>query len=145
LTGLNTRLKSYESLLRKINKDGLHHSYGDVLRYTLLADAKDYAEKANLVMEDMKRIGYKTIEVRDYWVDKDTAYNGLNINFATPDRYIFELQFQTPESLELKNRLHPIYEKLRKSNDELEITRLGQIMDSIAEGYTTVPNARDIR
>jgi hypothetical protein len=145
LTGLNTRLKSYESLVRKIYDKGLHHHYQDVLRYTLLTDAKDYAEKANLVMEDMENLGYKRTKLNNYWLKAKMAYNGVNTNFATPEGYIFELQFHTPESLELKNKLHPIYEKLRIAQTKAEAKRYDRIMLEIAKDYIIPPNVRNIR
>jgi hypothetical protein len=85
-------------------------------------------------MEDMERLGYKKVEVNNTWLNKNKAYNGVNTNFGTPQGYIFELQFHTPESLKLKNKLHPIYEKLRVAKSQAEAEKLNLEMLKIAEG-----------
>jgi hypothetical protein len=96
-------------------------------------------------MEDMENLGYKRTNLNNYWLKAKMAYNGVNTNFATPEGYIFELQFHTPESLELKNILHPIYEKFRECKDELERIRLNDIMIEMAKDYIIPPNVRNIK
>ena len=45
---------------------------------------------------------------------RDTGYRGINTTLKSPDGQILELQFHTSASLELKMRVHPLYEQMRR-------------------------------
>ena len=113
MVGLEYRIKSEESLSRKISNEP-EAKMRDVLRYTNIANPEEQVEKYLDMIDELKERGYNVSEVKNYWLNEDNPYNGININLLTPSQYEFELQFHTKESFELKNgKLHELYEKRR--------------------------------
>lgn len=52
-------------------------------------------------------------------------YQGINDTYLNAENnFVFELQFHTPESWELKSEAHIIYEKFRVSTDPIEQMKL---------------------
>ena len=43
-------------------------------------------------------------------------YYGINMNLSTPDGYIFELQFHTMQSWQVKVQNHPLYKERSRSS-----------------------------
>lgn len=124
LEGLDYRLKSAESLARKIRADAgakmiapgeAAERISDALRYTLVADGKNYAGHVQATQAELERQGWVQYDHswKNYWPSGD-AYDGYNtvlVNRATGER--FELQFHTPESLATKEKCHKFYERYR--------------------------------
>ncbi len=129
--GLKYRIKSKDSFLRKIranfNPDGNTYEIRDIIRYTYTAEPTVLAEKTNQSIDALSVKGYNTIEVKNSWLDDTNPYKGINTNIVAPNGQVFEMQYHTPESFELKNgKLHELYEKSRliknkKSPEYLEL------------------------
>lgn len=120
--GLEYRIKSKDSYLRKIRSkyspDGNDYEVKDILRYTYTSKPEDMTGKTLKAMDLHKDVGYKTIEVKNYWLNDLDPYQGINTTITTPGGQKFELQYHTPESFELKNgKMHEIYEKQRLISD----------------------------
>lgn len=57
--------------------------------------------------------GYKTIVVKNTWKN-DSAYKGVNTFIQNEDGDVFEMQYHTQQSFDVKNGLlHKLYEKFR--------------------------------
>lgn len=123
--GLEFRLKSLPSLKRKIETEimaGLSEeqaiaSIRDIIRYTAILDEQKFIEQYQRIQECLEKEGYTTIIVKNTWV-KGAIYKGINTfvsTFIEKDNTIFELQFHTKQSFELKSgKLHKLYEKFRE-------------------------------
>jgi len=60
-------------------------------------------------------------------------YKGIHINAVTPNGQKFEIQFHSPESLKVKDVIHPMYEEWRNPRTSVERKNdLGQIMQAIS-------------
>jgi uncharacterized Zn-binding protein involved in type VI secretion len=120
LTGLDYRMKSEDSLTRKIADRSKHESIenitsdiNDALRYTLVVDENSYTQSVNTTIAKLESQGFKKLKVKRSW-GKGTPYKGINSVFETPSGQAFELQFHTPESFHVKNEVtHGLYEKAR--------------------------------
>lgn len=122
--GLNFRLKSLASLQRKISteimagvsKEQAISSVRDIIRYTAILDEKRFVEQYQQMQENLEKQGYSTIIVKNTW-RVGASYKGINTFVSTvveKDSVIFELQYHTKQSFELKNgKLHKLYEKFR--------------------------------
>lgn len=122
--GLEYRLKSLNSLERKIKTEMLAgiseqqavDSVRDVVRYTAIFDNNTFVEQYQKMQEQLATKGYRTIVVKNTWQEGST-YKGVNtfVNaFVEKDNVIFEMQYHTQESFELKNgKLHQLYEIFR--------------------------------
>lgn len=126
MVGLEYRLKTRDSFLRKVGTDSEHsldaqiikdtiNSTNDVIRYTYQSSALSLSESYKSISEQLKDKGYKTVKVKNTWLNKRSAYKGVNCVFESPEGQKFEVQFHTPESFNLKNgEMHKLYEEARK-------------------------------
>lgn len=120
LEGLEFRVKTLDSLRRKIQKEP-QAKIRDVLRYTEVSPPKALYVDYQKTMQQMTEKGYQVTDIKNYWNKPYMAYNGVNTNLVTPHGYEFELQFHTKESFDLKNdKLHELYEKQRLIDKEKE-------------------------
>jgi hypothetical protein len=116
LEQLDQRLKTEESLARKIDADAVKDYNGDreraaanlsdAIRYTMVFGDANYTEGMKATIKTMEADGYTFLDangesrVKNFWFDGDD-YQGINAK-AAKDGMIVELQFHTPESLDFK-------------------------------------------
>jgi hypothetical protein len=116
--GLQQRIKSKESYLRKIelnyNPSGTEYEVKDILRYTFTAPSSELADKTMKSIDLFADKGYNVSELKNYWLDNNNPYNGINTFMKSPNGQRFEVQYHTPESFGVKNeKMHTIYEEWR--------------------------------
>ena len=127
LDGLDYRLKTKESLERKVNSD--FSEYGgkftrrevinkitDINRYTAILPPEKFVDNYKQFLGEMTASGHKLIKCKNSWPNKLNPYKGVNCNFISPDGQKYELQFHTDESFKLKNgEMHKLYETFRSA------------------------------
>ncbi len=120
LVGLEHRLKSEESLTRKILTDAHDMEVspeeaaaviGDVLRYTLCIDDDQYVSVVDKTMKTFAEKNISVYKFKNRWGGE--GYKGINTNLKTEDGLIFELQLHTPASFDAKELEHANYEVAR--------------------------------
>jgi hypothetical protein len=126
LEGLSERIKSTDSLARKIDADA-EAGYGgdrkkaaaeisDANRYTLSVNDADYSDTLNSTVKAFEGTGWK-VRVKNFWQSGD-PYDGVNIK-AERDGVKVEVQVHTPKSYQVKEKaLHDVYEEYRVSTDD---------------------------
>ncbi len=125
LEGLENRLKSTDSLARKIEADANAEyggdidkaaaNIGDVSRYTVTYGDADYTKNVTKTLETLEQNGYEVVKVKNYW-GADDPYQGINVKIKKGG-VTRELQIHTDKSHEVKiTRLHPTYEEYRNPN-----------------------------
>ena len=121
LVGLENRLKSPSSIKRKIEDeaaDGFSKSLSlnkirDAIRYTTVFKEGDFVTRYKAMQYLLAIEGYKTIVVKNTWKN-DSAYKGVNTFIQNEDGDVFEMQYHTQQSFDVKNGLlHKLYEKFR--------------------------------
>lgn len=75
-------------------------------------------EKTISAIDTHRKLGYNTVEVKNYWRNKRNPYNGVNTILRSPDGQTFEIQYYTPESYKIKDKMHSDYEKWRIIDDK---------------------------
>lgn len=127
LEGLEYRLKSEESLTRKITGyviDGdltledARKEIRDAVRYTMVSDEENFTQNVLLARKKLEEQGLTFTKVSNTWYE-GSSYKGINCNFKDNEGNIVELQFHTPISLKIKNINHDLYEK-QKVNTALK-------------------------
>lgn len=122
LEGLEYRFKSADSLIRKLKtkskQKGMPVSeyakkVTDVLRYTVVSESGTFAEDYHTIIHFLQKKCYNQVEVVNTLKDDTAVYRGINTLMETPDGYVFELQYHTPESLKIKEINHKLYEEQR--------------------------------
>lgn len=86
------------------------------------------------------------MKLKNTWLDEMNPYNGINVQIEAPNGQVFELQFHTPESFELKNGvLHELYEQLRCIDNENIIMELVERMQELSNQLVRPNNIKDIQ
>ncbi len=127
LVGLDFKIKSEESLTRKILSDShdlditpeeAAAAIGDVLRYTLCTSTDTYVNTVDSTLNKLTSAGIKVVVFKNTW--GGNSYKGINSRLQTPEGVIFELQFHTDESYKTKEEVHVYYEIVRAEDKTQE-------------------------
>jgi uncharacterized protein YukE len=122
-------VKSQESLARKILKDmratrltaeQAASRVTDALRFTVTYPGESLTGSVETALDRLRGQGYEVLEVNNSWVAHN-RYKGINVDLEAPDGQLFELQFHTPESWQLKQQTHGLYEVVRDPGYPLEV------------------------
>ena len=113
MKGLDLRLKSEESLARKLKTDGINTPMNDVLRYTTTFENSKFTRGVQNIINDLKIQGYEVVKIKNTFQD-GVVYKGINTNVKAPDGQVFELQYHTPNSFNVKQNInHSLYKEFR--------------------------------
>ncbi len=144
MEGLEFRIKTKDSYLRKVNtdyeaavlndpsitKEYIASKINDAIRYTAVANEDSLYDVYKQVMNRLKEKQYSVVKLKNTWDDTFNPYKGVNIVLQSPKGQNFELQFHTPASFDMKqNQMHRLYEEFRLSttSDERK-EKLRQLM-----------------
>jgi hypothetical protein len=147
---LEQRVKSTDSLARKIDSDAVTEFDGDrsraadavsdAVRYTLKVGDENYAESLSSTVEALEASGF-TLRVKNFWQSGD-PYDGVNIK-ARKDGVEVEVQLHTRSSFahkEGKGGTHPIYKAYQVELNDSKRESLWNQMVEIAKGVTRPSN-----
>jgi len=137
MAGLEFRLKTTDSLARKIDADAVAEfdgdreaaaaKIGDALRYTMIVGDGDYTTSVPETMAELEQAGYTVGRVKNFWQTGD-PYDGVTVK-VEKDGALIEFQMHTPTSFKVKEtELHVDYEAYRQETDNTERRRLWQQM-----------------
>ncbi len=160
MVGLDYRLKAKDSFLRKVGTKSGHSldpqriketisSTDDVIRYTYQDNALSLADSYKSISKALKEKGYEIVEVKNHWLNKGNPYNGINCTFRAPESQKFqkfEVQFHTPESYGVKDRMHKDYEawRLLKSSSPEAIALRRKMMEQ-SRGMEIPANIEEVK
>ena len=114
-----------------------------VVRYTNLVDADKFVDDYEKITKELENKGYKVKRIKNTFNDENFSYKGLNTVVESPTGYKFELQYHTPESLEIN---HKLYEKARLDTTSLkEKEILKEEMKQNAKKIKSIPNINSIK
>ena len=122
MAGLEFRLKSVDSLARKITSEAkfvgiseleASQKMKDVSRYTALFNSSTLIGSAKETEKMLIEQGWSLKGIKNYF-GSDGAYQGLHYNFER-EGILFELQFHTQQSFNIKMVNHYDYEVNRSS------------------------------
>jgi len=144
-SSLVQRLKSTDSLARKIDQDAekdhggdrekAANAISDAVRYTLNVDENNYTAGVEKTIKAVEETGWKVDSVKNFWQAGD-PYDGTNIKLSKEGVKV-ELQLHTPTSHRIKEvDLHDSYEKYRVSKDNTERQSL---WDGMVEKAKAIP------
>lgn len=87
---------------------------GDLVRYTMKCSHDSMAESARSAIAEFEKQGFKVTKIDNKWTDESSDYKGLHLDLVSPNGQKCEFQIHSAESLEVKEKLHPLYEEWRK-------------------------------
>lgn len=152
LYGLDFRLKEKKSAVEKVKRERSENKYKenwhdrkimnrmyDLVRYTQLVDKDTFVKQAQKTIDELKGRGYKIVDLKNFWLPEvnrgKNPYRGINMKWKSPKGQKFELQFNTKNNLDVKDKMHDIYNKQRilkegskewedLNNESLKLTKL---------------------
>lgn len=147
---LHQRVKSTDSLARKIDSDAVTEFDGDrsraaeavsdAVRYTLKVGDENYAQSLDSTVKALEAAGF-TLRVKNFWQSGD-PYDGINIK-AKKDGIEIEVQLHTRSSFahkEGEGGTHKIYKAYQvELNDSNRESMWGKMIE-IAKGVTRPAN-----
>jgi hypothetical protein len=128
LEGLEFRVKTKESYLRKVEADyqaaqlesldisqlSVAAKINDAIRYTAVAGEDSLTVVYSRVIDQLLEKQYEVVKMKNTWLETFNPYKGINVIIRNPQGQNFELQFHTPASFDLKQRkMHELYEEFR--------------------------------
>jgi 2'-5' RNA ligase/GNAT superfamily N-acetyltransferase len=141
LEGLDFRIKSRDSLIRKLDLKStkgltpaqLTDSIKDALRYTVVFDPVEWGDAVQDTLWDLEDRGYRVVEEENYW-QKGDSYSGLHYTLQAPSGFSIELQFHTDGSYDVKERkIHKFYEEMRDKSTPVK--RQQELYDLMTSYY----------
>lgn len=153
-TSLDFSLKTENSLRRKVTSEfvvegksfeQIKQEMADVVRFTLLSDSNELYNDYTTLYKRLSENGLTVVKVKNTLAKVDAPYRGINTKVKTSDGYLFELQYHTPESMEVKEVNHKLYEKERlDKTPEQEKLRLRLEMETNSRNLITPKNVDKI-
>ncbi len=144
LVGLDNRIKSVESLQRKLADflaqdpaltiaEAAEQVY-DVLRFTAVAEPEHYMAAHNDVLSTLAAHGVEVVEDVNRWAGP--RYRGINARLRLGSRR-FEVQFHTPASYAAAKATRGLYEEFRLASTLPH--RRAELAVAIEEVFAQVP------
>lgn len=137
-TNIKTMDTAAGKILRKIKVDPSYDEtkLGDILRGNIVVKSQDAA------LDVMNRLSNKTevTVAEDYFSRPNQwGYQGINMNIKTPGGNLAEIQIHTPQTIEIQNALHPLYEKWRHADrvPQEAFMEANNIVNNINTKYTS--------
>lgn len=132
-SGFEFRIKTKSSLADKISRDlakegkeptneniqEVADKIHDNLRYTALCGEDTFGKQYKGIMDGLESKGYEVMRVKNTLKDTDAPYRGVNTLVKNKKGYIFELQFHTPQSVDVKEKNHIDYNVARDKKTSL--------------------------
>ncbi|MFR9276548.1 MAG: hypothetical protein ACLVK5_00375 [Peptoniphilus senegalensis] len=155
MEGLEFKFKGLESLVRKIKgrtRDGkksleeASYDMKDVLRYTMILDENNFVDGFEKTRENLSKLGYNIYRVKNTFHD-GAPYKGLNTNVKDSQGNIFELQFHTQKSFDIKmGPLHKMYEEQRELDLSYpeEVERWNYLKKKMVTMSLEIPNPKSV-
>ena len=150
LFGLDFRIKGKGSLSEKLERKAVEkgitvQEYAkkvtDVLRYTEMSNDNDLYKNFSSFVANLKAKGYEMIEVNNTWTE-GSVYKGINTLVRNKNGYVFEMQFHTQRSFDVKEINHKLYEESRKLNTSKE--RKAELTFQMIKNAESVTFPKDI-
>ena len=151
MVGLEYAVKGEKSLTRKIRTEMKEKgvtaseaaaSMKDVNRYTMQFNEDNFASGYKSTMKTLESQGYEVVRVKNTMGDTKAPYRGVNTNVKSPDGSIWELQFHTAKSLEVKEVNHKLYETQRL--DKTPAAKKAELGQQMASNAASIPSPKGI-
>lgn len=122
------------------------NNFGDLIRYSYLSDSNNLVAHTNQVVKLLEEKGYKIAEIDNKYLNDKDGYKAIHLSFISPQGILGEIQMQTKEQLELKNKSHDYYKLSHStsfSNEERE--KYEQMSNDIWKSVTLPKNIKKLK
>ncbi|QWN18174.1 XopAD/skwp family type III secretion system effector [Xanthomonas citri] len=118
LAGTQHQLKSFGSLQDKLKQrmalkkqplDEAAASVNDALRYSVVLEPQGFTAGLRAVLAALDDQGHARVKLTNQFTVYPPVFKAINVTLRSPDGALWEIQFHTPETFALKERLHDLY------------------------------------
>ena len=115
------------------------------LKVIHVAGTNGKGSTSTMISNILQKSGYKIAKLDNKYLDKNSDYKGIHLDVVSPSGQKFELQIHSKESMAVKNKLHPIYEKSRSMpKGSPERLKLEKQMREISAGLAMPDGINDL-
>ena len=153
LLGFEKRRKSIKSATEKydrllLSNKNTNTEMNDSVRYTNEVNIDTFGRDVNKALDAYKEAGYNVKIVKNFWT-KPWAYKGINVTMENKAGKLFEVQFHTKNSFQVKDGpMHKLYNVQRKYKQgskqyeavEKEMLDLSRRLIKTPNGVDTIKN-----
>ncbi|WP_461522913.1 XopAD/skwp family type III secretion system effector [Rhizobium leguminosarum] len=120
LVGTQHQLKSLGSLEEKLKqqmalkKQTLEETtagVNDALRYSVALNPQDFSVGQRGVLASLDDQGHVRVKSTNMFTKPNRAFKAVNVTLRSPEGALWEIQFHTPETFELKEQFHDLYKR----------------------------------
>lgn len=147
--GLDHKQKTLDSIIRKIETDSSEKRISfkeaadnikDAVRFSTVSSDNNFVNDYNRFKSEMSKKGYDELQCKNYWqlyAEGKAKHKQVTSVFGDDTGYRFEVQFQTPSSINAKEKKTKLYEEVRKEGvPEHRRTEISNKMEEIAQTVT---------
>ncbi|WP_425332366.1 XopAD/skwp family type III secretion system effector [Ralstonia solanacearum] len=120
LVGLDHRLKSPGSLKEKLKQLVAHRQLtledavplvNDALRYGITLPPGDFAAGCRRIQAALDEQGHARVKLVNHFTKQYEPFSAVNLTLRNPEGHLWEIQFHTPRTFELKEQFHDLYKQ----------------------------------
>ncbi|OAX66932.1 type III secretion system effector protein [Xanthomonas translucens pv. arrhenatheri] len=120
LEGPQYQLKSHGSLLEKLERqmalkmqtlEEAVAGMNDALRYSLVLEPQDFTAGLRGVLAALDDQGHARVKLINYFSRYREPFKAVNATLRSPEGALWEIQFHTPQTFQLKEQFHDIYKR----------------------------------
>nr|WP_232556752.1 hypothetical protein [Ralstonia solanacearum] len=120
LVGLGHRLKSSGSLREKLKQLVAHKQVtledavplvNDALRYGVTLPPRDFAAGCRRIQAALDEQGHARVKLVNHFTKQYELFSAINVTLRNPGGHLWEIQFHTPQTFDLKEQFHELYKQ----------------------------------
>ncbi|UKE75147.1 XopAD/skwp family type III secretion system effector [Xanthomonas graminis] len=120
LEGTQHQLKSHGSLLEKLEqrialkKQTLEEAVAgmnDALRYSVVLEPQDFTAGLRGVLAALDDQGHVRVKLNNHFSKYRQNFKAVNVTLRSPEGALWEIQFHTPHTFQLKEQFHDLYKR----------------------------------
>ncbi len=120
LVGLGHRLKSSGSLREKLKQLVAHKQVtledavplvNDALRYGVTLPPRDFTAGCRRIQAALDEQGHARVKLVNHFTKQYEPFSAINLTLRNPEGHLWEIQFHTPQTFDLKEQFHELYKQ----------------------------------
>ncbi|WLA02683.1 XopAD/skwp family type III secretion system effector [Xanthomonas translucens] len=120
LEGTQHQVKSHGSLLAKLEqrmalkKQTLEEAAADMndaLRYSVVLEPQDFTAGLRGVLAALDDQGHARVKLNNHFSMYRQTFKAVNVTLRSPEGALWEIQFHTPHTFQLKEQFHDLYKR----------------------------------
>lgn len=149
LAGLRHRLKSSGSLKEKLKQMVAHKhmtledavpQVNDALRYSVVLPSQDFAAGCRRIQAALDEQGHARVKLVNHFAKRYEPFSAINVTLRDPEGHLWEIQFHTPQTFDLKEHYHDLYKRSHHLRLQgVPAARLQELTRPARDAFRAVP------